>query len=164
LQGKKMANKKNKLRFRALPKSRAWVELGTADTLVISEGDKIHTFKFPATYKLLAHPGGKMLLLAYVTGRKKRSDQNLRAEQLYLDWSGFEPVTFVAKIPSSKKLSLIGRAESIIYRSDKWSGQTQRYIHDFKNPPLAWGDGPNKPQLILLTGGRVRVTERGIVG
>ena len=60
----------------------------------------------------------------------------------------------------------IGRAVTIGYRSDKWKqpGKTIDYQHDFRDgrPPLVYVDQTHNPRAFLLTGGSIRVTERGI--
>jgi hypothetical protein len=60
----------------------------------------------------------------------------------------------------------IGRAVSIGYRSDKYNkpGKAIDYDHDFREgkPPLVYVDKPKDPRAIVLTGGNIRITGRGI--
>lgn len=61
----------------------------------------------------------------------------------------------------------IGRAVSIGYRSDKYgkTGKSIDYDHDFREgakPPLVYADNATDPRALVVTGGSIRVTGRGI--
>lgn len=68
----------------------------------------------------------------------------------------------IPKVP----LTHIGPAAHIVYRSDKWSEtrETTDYIHDFKpGVKLYAGPSASKPEVFLIFGGKLTVTERGLV-
>jgi hypothetical protein len=55
-----------------------------------------------------------------------------------------------------------GRAKHVVYWSDKW-GDDAEYVHKFSpNVRMAMASG-NPPKAIALAGGRLTVTERGLV-
>ena len=56
-----------------------------------------------------------------------------------------------------------GRAIHIIYNSDKF-GDRHNYIHTFDSPPIVWVDREWEPRMIVLTGGSIHITKRGIEG
>lgn len=63
-------------------------------------------------------------------------------------------------------LAFLGRAVHIVYRSDKWSPtrETTDYIHDFKQGvKLYCGPSLKRPEVFLCFGGKLTVTERGLV-
>jgi len=63
-------------------------------------------------------------------------------------------------------LELVGPAEHIVYRSDKWSatGETTDYIHEFNDGvKLYCGPSLKNPRVFLCMGGKLTVTERGLV-
>jgi hypothetical protein len=73
--------------------------------------------------------------------------------------------TFEIEIPDVK-LKKLGKAEHIVYRSDKWSsnGKTTDYIHDFKNGvQIFCGPSLKNPEVFLCFGGKLTCTERGLV-
>lgn len=63
------------------------------------------------------------------------------------------------------KLKKLGKAKHIVYRSDKWNpGKDIDYIHDFGRDVEIWvGPSENDPEIFMVKGGRLTVTERGIV-
>ena len=68
----------------------------------------------------------------------------------------------VPKVP----LEFLGPAVHIVYRSDKWSEtrETTDYIHDFKRGvKLYCGPSLKRPEVFLCFGGKLTVTERGLV-
>lgn len=56
-----------------------------------------------------------------------------------------------------------GKGVHIVYNSDKF-GKRENYIHEFETAPTVWVDNAKKPRMIALTGGRIRITARGIEG
>lgn len=73
--------------------------------------------------------------------------------------------TFEAEIPACKLVKL-GKAVHIVYRSDKWKRKrkTEDYIHDFgKGVQLYCGPDKKNPEVFLCFGGKLTVTERGLV-
>jgi hypothetical protein len=84
--------------------------------------------------------------------------------KLYEKWSEFDPCSGSLGTPPRGFLHHQGRAQSIIYSSDKWVGTVRKYIHEFKKPPVVWANKKSEPTLLVLSGGHIRVEKRGIVG
>lgn len=65
---------------------------------------------------------------------------------------------------SGHRLQKLGKAKHIVYRSDKWSGKKEDYIHDFKNGVNIYcGPSLKNPKVFLCFGGKLTCTERGLV-
>jgi hypothetical protein len=85
--------------------------------------------------------------------------------KLFRRWAARQPVQrSILKVP---KVSLRphGRVRHVVYRSSKWKsdGRTDDYIHRTgKNVRMAVG-GRGNPTAIVINGGRLTVTERGLV-
>jgi hypothetical protein len=74
--------------------------------------------------------------------------------------------TFEIGVPVVPLHELGRRAVHIVYRSDKWSAQRKKsdYIHDFgKGVKLYCGPSIQKPEVFLCFGGKLTLTERGLV-
>jgi len=74
------------------------------------------------------------------------------------DWSKISLPNF--------KLKKFGKVISISYYSNKW-GRKDRYIHKFKNQPLArinYTSNGYNPPIIMVSGSKVKITKRGIEG
>lgn len=63
------------------------------------------------------------------------------------------------------KVKKLGKSDHIIYRSDKWNpGKNVNYIHDFKNGvEIHCGPSLRNPQVFICYGGKLTLTERGLV-
>lgn len=73
--------------------------------------------------------------------------------------------TYEAEIPACKLVKL-GKADHIVYRSDKWKHkkETEDYIHDFgKGVNIYCGPSKKNPEVFLCFGGKLTATERGLV-
>lgn len=143
----------------------------------LNNGDEVF-FNWPARKNktgqpgyLVSNPAGNAL---YIIPTKRSSSkvsrlsdpgQLKKAGALYekfTDWEMDDPIAL--SIPDGP-FKNAGRAIHIVYRSDKWTGKNTDYIHTFKQPPIVHISGGMKnPKLIALTGGRIRVQPRGIVG
>lgn len=67
------------------------------------------------------------------------------------------------KIPATKLVEL-GKAKHIVYRSDKWNPSTfHDYIHDFQQGVRCFADSKKNPKMFVICGGRLTVTERGLI-
>lgn len=55
------------------------------------------------------------------------------------------------------------RVHHIVYRSSK-DGTKKSYIHTFDKQPIVWVDRKKNPNVLVLQGGKIRVTSRGITG
>lgn len=118
--------------------------------------------------------GTALYILPIVHLKKSRRDtalQNVdekalsKAGQLYENFTDLEmDVPIVLAMPSNP-LKRDGRALHIVYESDKWTRKDTDYIHTFKQEPiLHLGGSVKNPKIIALTGGRIRVQPRGIIG
>lgn len=120
---------------------------------------------------LASNPDGTALyVIPRTKGEKpapneKNSKKISRAAKLYENFTDLEiddPILLSITEPTFKKA---GCAIHIVYRSDKWTLKDTDYIHTFKHPPIVHVSGGVKnPKMIALTGGRIRVQPRGIVG
>jgi hypothetical protein len=119
---------------------------------------------------LASNPAGRALYILPSTKSKAPDPGTLGIEvkkagdlyEKFTDWEMGEPCAL--SIPSGP-FKICGRAVHIVYRSDKWTGKNTDYIHTFKHPPIVHVSGGVKnPKMIALTGGRIRVQPRGIVG
>lgn len=107
---------------------------------------------------------GKNLYLFQKPKRAKRASVNpsKKGAQTYQKFNRREPTkTNEIDVQNPKKKA--GRCHHIAYRSTKF-GACKSFIHVFDDPPSIWVDKIDKPQIIVLTGGNVHVTKRGIEG
>ncbi len=123
---------------------------------------------------LLYNPETKSLL--WIQGvkpsRRKKSNPDGPAAKAYKRWTNHRRNALFereADVPDSvfKKVVRIGNAQSIAYRSDKFGsrGEKKDYEHKFGNGVGLYRFGnPSGPNVWLVRGGKMRVTERGIVG
>lgn len=142
------------------------VDLATPISIDIEGGD---TLKFP--------PSGNFALGATRSGTElwivsKKHAKNVRAtddkgEKLYEAFTGFEhdEVGKLVQI-KPKEMKKIGRAMSIVYRSDKFSaeGDYSDYVHPFEHYPTVSVDNLKRPSIVALRGGRIKVRKEGITG
>lgn len=86
-----------------------------------------------------------------------------RAKILYTTFMGFGPkkTRSIPKI-NTRHLTELGRGLEIGYQSNKWEHKPNNYLHQFGKDVrlLASADG----RTLILHGGKLRVTARGIVG
>lgn len=60
-------------------------------------------------------------------------------------------------------LVFLGEVVEIVYRSNKWGGEDKLYIHKTSKPNPVLATDP-EGRALYLVGGRMKVTERGLVG
>lgn len=86
-----------------------------------------------------------------------------KSAKLFQKWAARDPFQLGKLKLSDIQLQPYGRALKIIYRSDKWHpGKYDNYEHPFgKNVRVAVGRGTPPP--MVIQGGRLTVTERGLV-
>jgi hypothetical protein len=85
-----------------------------------------------------------------------------KIDKLYEDFSGFEK-TGERKITlgSMSRLAFLGRAVAVEYEAQKHSDRKKNvYRHEFENPAIVASNGKD----ILILGGKIKVTTRGIEG
>lgn len=142
----------------------------------IETGDTVYKFPLKDKVMLFCAPNGKALYCMAYTAKKAdkahfekvakgKHAQILEGMKLYEKWHEFEPSSGSLCSPPRGFLFDAGRAVSIIYQSDKWTGKKQNYIHTFKIcPKLRVNKKSTQPTLLVLTGGRIRVKKEGITG
>jgi len=120
--------------------------------------------------KVASNPAGRALYILPSTKSKSKVPGTSEIEvkkagnlyEKFTDWEMNEP--YAISIPDGP-FKRCGRAVHVVYRSDKWTGKNTDYIHTFKQPPIVHvSGGVRNPKMIALTGGRIRVQPRGIVG
>lgn len=97
---------------------------------------------------------------------KPKVSEPARALKTFRKWHQFDPKGIV-RVKGSRsipaRLVKLGEIPEIVYRSDKWSGKPQTYLHKTGNPrPLLCTDPDGKR--LYIVGGNLRVTARGITG
>lgn len=144
------------------------VDLADPKSIDLENGQQL---KFPRDGKwaLCSNRAGTELWILSRVGSKNVQASDEKAETLFEKFTGFEHdkgnnALMVQVAP--KKLERIGRAMNIIYRSDKFStpGKTSSYIHAFSKYPVVSVDNAERPSIVALRGGNIRVTQEGITG
>lgn len=155
------------------------VELGKllevqVEDLVVKFGDPPKLIWFVAQKSLGWFTGIKLPRASKSAWNTLREESGARkAENAFEAWSdrGVEQAKTMSFPTTSSKWSRAkGHAKRIDYWSDKW-GDSQEYTHDFGTSISLYrfvhrksrGRGP-VPNLWVVRGGRLTVTERGIVG
>lgn len=124
---------------------------------------------------LYATPDGKTLYCLQAKKKRATFDEFSRAwernkdkaEQgvgLYERWNDFDVSAGTLATAPRGFFFQVDRCKSIIYESPKWEGSNNKYIHEFKTPPLMWVNKKSAPTVLMLSGGKIRTTSRGITG
>ena len=142
--------------------------------LVLCDAREIHlaqeeTITWPAkTFGLYANPKGNTLFILKRKGAKKQkldmgNGEIQRGVELYGRFQDFSPgcgtVLKTGGVESAKK---IGRVSNILYSSSKWGDKNVLYIHTFKVQPIFRIN--ERTRCAIISGGKIRVTKRGIEG
>lgn len=131
------------------------------------EGGEVLKFPIRGSYAMCSNKSGTEIWIM-----SKKNSKNVRAtddqgEKLYEKFTGFEH-SEVGKMVNvyPKKMTRIGRAMSIVYRSDKFSkpGNTSDYIHAFSKYPTVSVDNTKQPTVVVIRGGKIRIKQEGITG
>lgn len=142
------------------------VDLATPVSIDIEGGDQLK-FPFAGRFSLAANRSGTELWILSKKHGKNVHTTDAKGERLYEDFTGFEhdEVGTMVQI-SPKSLTKIGRAMNIVYKSDKFSkpGHSSHYIHAFSHYPIVSVDNVNRPTVVALRGGRIKVKKEGITG
>lgn len=143
--------------------------------LEVRIGDILYKWKVKEKMGLYSSVDGKKLFILQMAPKKitpaefmAKIDSNQakvdKAVALYERWHEYEPVSGSILVPPRGFLFDVGRATSILYNSDKWTGKKTRYVHEFKQPPIGWVNSKKAPKALVLTGGNIRVKAEGITG
>lgn len=148
---------------------------GLGRAISVECGDTKYKWTTKDKVQLYSSTNGKTLYcLKVVKLKTDKTDFTRRIEQnqtavnagvkLYEKWHEFDAATGdVMKTPRGFLFN-IGRATSLVYASDKWSGKVKHYIHEFKSTPIVWVNNKTAPTVLILTGGRINVKKEGITG
>ena len=101
---------------------------------------------------------------AFLALWNRRSKSANKGIELFEQWHDFDPMTGSIMATPKGFLYHVARAKTIVYASDKWTGRTVKYIHEFKQPPKLWVSSKTKPLVLVMTGGKIKVSKRGITG
>jgi hypothetical protein len=146
---------------------RRLVDLAWAREIELEDGSKL---KFPLADKmaLCTTPrGSELWILSKKQARNIATNDNDGEDyqKMFERFTGFESDDVGTLVHAPTKILIpIGRAKSIIYRSDKFSGLDHDYIHPFNTPPTVSVDNRRSPKVCAVRGGRIRVTAEGITG
>lgn len=140
------------------------VDLADARAIELEDGRELR-FKISGGFALCSNKKGDELWIMSRKGGKRVATQDDRAEDLFERFTGFEAedTGSLVQLPALS-LERIGRAMSIIYRSDKFATKPSDYIHAFKQYPTVSVDNVNRPRIVALRGGKIKVTAEGITG
>lgn len=145
------------------------VQLGIPGYVEMENGDR-YTFSRKDKFVLCCNVNGDKLFI-YPAQKKKsakipETEQAKKARKLFEKWSRWSASKATKATVSNRKLTRIGRAKAITYYSDKFSrsGKKAGYIHHFTTAPTVSVDSRASPAVFRLSGGKIRVTKRGIEG
>lgn len=140
------------------------VDLANARAIELEDGRELK-FKLAGKFALCANKKGDELWIMSRKGGKRVATIDQQAENLFEKFTGFEAEDTGALVQlPGLTLERIGRAMSIIYRSDKFSTKPRDYIHAFKTYPTVSVDSLTRPRIVALRGGKIKVTAEGITG
>lgn len=143
-----------------------------------SDGEtEVHRFKgngpnlywSPTLKTLLIFPSAHVRWVGHLgpDGKLFKAAGNEKSAKLFQRWAQREAVDLGKLSVQDYLMRPVGRAKHIVYRSDKWhKGRTDDYIHKF-GPKVRMAASPGArgkpPKAIAISGGRLTVTERGLV-
>jgi len=140
------------------------VELGRAVEIQTANGD-IWEFPKSGRFVLTTNPEGKGKLFIFsATSNKPISKTSEKAEKLRRSFTGKMDIKTRIVDVSEKKLIRFGVCKAVVYESDKYGRTLKEYIHDFKTAPVLNVDSIYEPRIVVISGSKIRVTERGITG
>lgn len=117
-------------------------------------------------FYLAATMSGKVELWILPTPKKKIFVRTIptRAANLFKKFVGWHPEKAFRFETTDFGPREFGRAVSIAYRSNKWSGKKTGYIHNFSNSVKIQIDNVRNPSVWRLTGRKIKIRAEGIVG
>lgn len=169
---------KKKTKPSKAPTRSAWpsvlVLLGQFRKLILTDGHEFSARKVDG-YSLASNVSGNKLFIFKLDGdrsvsRKAVYDKTIAREtidkavslrEVFTDYKA-EHLTIGSV--GTKALKTAGRVAELYYASNKWSGKTAVYVHEFDKAPVAKMDGKTFPSLVTISGGNIRVTKKGIEG
>ena len=115
-------------------------------------------------WMMLWSPRLKAVICMPKTSMEPSEDSDESTSSIVKRWGKRDPKgSAYCSIPAAE-LTEVGKAKHIIYRSDKWNeGTFHDYIHDFQEGVRCFTDNLEIPNLFVLCGGRLTVTERGLI-
>jgi len=130
------------------------------------------TWNLKDKMRLYSDPIGKTLVLLSSSKLKRRvkapfkgkSRDTAKAKSLYLKFQAFKAHTEKAFQYSDGKLVETGKAFEIVYQSNKWGDKNTQYVHMFDSKPKVYVDEAKAPKVIVIKGGKLKLTARGIEG
>lgn len=140
------------------------VDLADARAIELEDGRKLQ-FRLAGKFALCANKAGDELWILSRVGGKQVATEDDKAEKLFEKFTGFEAdyTGALVQLPGLV-LERLGRAKSIIYRSDKFATKSRDYIHAFKRYPTVSVDRKTRPRIVAIRGGKIKVTTEGITG
>ena len=90
----------------------------------------------------------------------------VKEKETFENWSGFDADSAFTIQFAHNELKAVGEPLSIIYVSDKWTGEAERYRHEFKSGNRLCNNNMKSPRIwgFLNKRGKRLVSSRGIVG
>jgi hypothetical protein len=139
------------------------IDLGRCVEIHFSDGRTWSTGK--RRIHLCSSESGKTLWVLPVSQEKKT---RIPQSKLYEDYTGYYVsgirTAFGGREKLPKRLINLGKVKAVVYESSKWDGKKREYIHTFRKFPVAKTDNADKPLLLKISGGRIRVKPEGITG
>lgn len=122
----------------------------------------IWTWNKKDNYKLFCGPTLKTLYIITSEHKSKPGYDKLQAiaDKYGIPADDISGALYSTKNPRSRG----GRANYIVYSTDRYTDKNEKYIHSFEIPPIVRCDNVRKPKIIAITGGDFRITKEGIVG
>ncbi len=139
---------------------------GENELYKLRQKDRILLYTNPAgreLYCLKASPR-KTNPAAFQTALESHKGQVNAGMNLYKRWHDFNAVSGSLAACPRGFLFNTDRCVHIVYKSDKWTARIRSFIHTFKHPPMVWVNKYDGPDLVVLSGGKIRVTKEGITG
>jgi hypothetical protein len=139
------------------------VLLGEPIEIETGNGD---TWYFPRNkfYLAATMDGRELWVLPYPEGRKIVHRIPTKAAGLFKRFTGWHPDKAFTFQVSDLFPKYFGKAVSIAYRSNKWTGNLVGYIHTFEFPPKIQVDSKENPGIWRIRSPKLKVEAVGITG
>lgn len=139
------------------------VLLGEPIEIVTDSGD-IWNFQRGKFYFASSMSGRELWILPRPTSQTTVKEIPKDAAKLFKRFTGWHPDKAFRFAEDSFSAKSFGFAESVAYRSNKWTGKQVGYIHTFENSTPIQVDNKNTPGVWRLSGIKLKVEARGITG